>query len=495
MAVLLGVPSARAVSNDPLAGVHHPVSTHSGAAQHEFDNGLLLLYAFNPEEAIYHFQAAVQRDPRLAMAYWGIAVAAGPNVNTNYDLDRARIGAEAAAQARSLAANASPEERAYIDAVSLRYTARSQAQILSAELAYAQAMDALARRYPNDLDASTLAAESYMDLTPLDMWQRDGRPTQYTHHVIALLEGVLRRDPAHVGANHYLIHAYEDSPTPGAALASARRLAALPLPPAAEHLAHMPEHIFLRTGQYAEANAAGERAVALFRTYLTQQHANVHDGYFHHDLQMLEYGEMMAGNWGKAHAAASEAAAQVNDSAAEVECFLRFRRDRELLALPAPSVPDVRWHFARALAEARTGDVSSSRAELQAIANNREPQGQIARDLVVAELDARARRDDAAIAALRDAVHVQDALSSAEPPRWYYPVRESLGARLLLAHHDAEAAAVFEADLRRNPGNPRSLFGLAAALAHDDPARSRRTQAEFARAWRNADSKISVATL
>jgi len=490
--------AAGAFASEPrYALAHHPVSTGQPAAQLEFDQGLTLLYAFNPEEATFHFQQAVRADPKLAMAYWGIALAAGPNVNTAYDLQRVNIGREAIAAARAPSAHANDEERGYVDALAARYAVANAAQIPGAQIAYANAMGDLSRRFSGDLDAKTLYAESLMDLTPLHMWHRDGSPNRYTRQVLALLEDVLHRDPNQLGANHYLIHAYEDSPTPQAALRAAQHLTNLPLPPGAEHLAHMPAHIFMRTGDYDAAIRSSLRSVAMFKSYLGQQHSDVHNGYYHHDLQVLDYAYMMSGQWSKAREVAGAVASQVNDNGAAVETYLRFRRWREVLALPAPAQPGLRWRWAQGMAQAGTHDLGGASATLAWLSSlhDNDPRTGIARSLLTASLDEAAHRDDHAIVELRNAVALEDGLASKEPPPWYYPIRESLGARLALAGRYGDAQRVFEEDLRRNPGNPRSLFGLARVLAKTDPAKAPGVEASFRRAWRHADEPLSLESL
>ncbi|HEY4440385.1 MAG TPA: hypothetical protein VGN14_07990 [Candidatus Elarobacter sp.] len=484
-------------SGAPAALAHHAVTTRSAAAQSEFDQGLTLMYAFNPEEATFHFQEAIRADPTCAMAYWGIALAAGPNVNTTYDDQRASIGREAIAAARGSNVRASDEERGYVDALARRYAAASAAQIPAAQNAYAAAMAALARRYPNDPDAETLAAEALMDLTPLAMWRHDGSPNGNTRRVIAMLDDVLRRDPAHLGANHYLIHAWEDAPDPRPALVAARRLATLDLPPAAEHLAHMPAHIFTKVGDYDAAIAASLRAVALFRAYIPQQHSAVHNGYYPHDLQVLDYAYMMTGQWAKARDVATEVAHQVDDNGAAADTYVRFHRWRELRSLPAPSQPGLRWRWAQGMAAAGSSDMRSAQATLSWLdsLHDRDPRTGIARDLLGASIDARSHRDDRAIASLRDAVRLEDGLAIKEPPAWYYPIRETLGARLALAHRYREAEQTFNDDLRRNPANPRSLYGLAQVEMKTDPGRAAQMQAAYRRAWSHADTPLSLDAL
>jgi tetratricopeptide (TPR) repeat protein len=473
------------------------VTTAHPDAQHEFDTGLTLLYAFNPEEATFHFQEAARIDPQLAMAYWGIGLAAGPNVNTDYDLGRAAIGRAAVAQAGLVSAGASPEEKALIDALGKRYDVANAAQILAAEYAYAQAMGDVSRRFPGDLDVKTLYAESLMDLTPLQMWRPDGSPNRYTRQVIALLSDVLAHDPDALGANHYFIHAYEYSNTPQAALESARRLARLTPPPGAEHLAHMPAHILIRVGDYDGAIAASLASIGLFHTYLGKEHSDVHNSYFHHDLQVLDYAYVMSGQWQKARDTATQIAEQVSDNGAAAETYLRFHRYRELLALPAPAEPGLRWRFAQGLAQAGTGDRDGARATLAWIdsLHDADPRTGIARALLAVSLETSGRRDDAAIADLRRAVKLEDGLKIKEPPAWYYPIRETLGARLALDRRYADAQHVFEDDLARNPQNPRSLYGLARVLAKTDPRRAPAAAAAFARSWRHADSQLTLEQL
>jgi tetratricopeptide (TPR) repeat protein len=488
----LGLTVAVARADDAL--IHHHVSTAHADAQHEFDIGLTLMYAFNPEEASYHFAQAANIDPQLAMAYWGLALAAGPNINTDYELQRARVGREAIAAARKLEAHASPEERAYIEALAPRYNASTSGQIAAAQTAYANAMGEIVRRFPNDLDAKTLYAESLMDLTPLRMWNHDDSPARYTRQVIGLLDDVLRRNPQHVGATHLYIHTYEDSRTPQAALSAARHLAALTLPTGAEHLAHMPSHIFNRVGDYDGAIRANLKALAMFRQYLPQEHSDIHNPYYHHDFQVLNFAYMMSGQWAKAHDAAIQIANQVGDNAAGVETYLRFHKWQELLALAPPQAPDLRWRFAHAMAATATGDLAEGRSTLQWLdsLHDRDPRTGIASATLAAQIDVEERHDAQAIDELRRAVVLQDSLPSREPPAWYYPIRETLGARVALAGRYADAQRVFEDDLRRNPNNPRSLFGLAQVLQKTAPARAGAATAAYQRAWHDADAPLTL---
>ena len=202
---------------------HHTISTKSPEAQRFFDQGLTLVFAFNHEEAARAFRRASELDPQSAMAFWGIALALGPCINLDVDPPHEKAAYEAVQKALSLVPGATERERAYIQALAKRYSSDSKVDLRKLDADYANAMRELSKHYPDDLDAATLYAESLMDLHPWKQWTLDGRPTEGTEEIIAVLESVLRRDPNHLGANHYYVHATESSPHPERALASAKR--------------------------------------------------------------------------------------------------------------------------------------------------------------------------------------------------------------------------------------------------------------------------------
>src|SRR6266853_4473828 len=251
-----------------LGEVHHPVSTKNSQAQQFFDQGLKLVFGFNHDEARKSFQRAAELDPKLAMAWWGVSLTLGPNYNLPVDPEREKAGYDAAQRAVALKPNASESERAYIGAVAVRYSNDPKADLHQLDVIYKDAMSKLAARYPDDLDAVTLYAESAMNLNPWKLWTADGKPAEGTEEIVATLESVLKRDPNHLGANHYYIHAVEASPHPERALPSAARLEKLA--PGAGHLVHMPAHIYMRTGDYLRAAHANERAVEADRTYVAE---------------------------------------------------------------------------------------------------------------------------------------------------------------------------------------------------------------------------------
>src|ERR1700731_1860354 len=249
-----------------LGDLHHPVSTKNPQAQQFFDQGLRFIYAFNHDEAGRSFQHAAELDPKLAMAYWGVAEAVGPNYNDPADPDRYQHAHSAVQQAVDLSEQASPSDRAYIQALAKRFPADPKSDLKKAAEDYRDAMRQVVSEFPDDLDAATLFAEAGMNLHPWGLWHIDGSPEAGTEEVVAALESVMKRDPNHLGAIHYYIHAVEASPTPERALAGANRLAALA--PGAGHIVHMPAHIYIRTGDYEAAVKTNQQAATVDRAYI-----------------------------------------------------------------------------------------------------------------------------------------------------------------------------------------------------------------------------------
>jgi tetratricopeptide (TPR) repeat protein len=480
-----------------LGNLHHPVSTHSPEAQQFFDQGLRLIYAFNHEEAARSFRRAADLDPKLAIAYWGIAEAVGPNYNDPASDDRFQQAHEAIQKAVDLSANASPSDQAYIQAMALRFPADLKADRRQAAEAYHDAMREVMKKFPDDLDAATLFAESGMDLHPWGLWHPDGTPETGTEEIVAALESVIRRDPNHMGAVHYYIHAVEASPSPERALAGANRLASLA--PAAGHIVHMPAHVYIRTGDYASAVKTNQEAAAVDRAYIKSSGAQgiYPMMYYSHNLHFIAMCSAMNGDYAEAKKNADLLAEHVGPHVKDMpplEGFMtipmavdvRFHRWDDILKMPQPDpsmkTATVFWHFARGMALAATGKVSQAEEEHKIIAeaekntpedvvftmpvnNKAKDIMKIAQNVLGAKI-AMTKKDNAgAIAMLTEAVAVQDSLKYGEPPDWFFPVRESLGAALLMNGDAAGAEKVFRADLERNPRNPRSLFGLQEALS------------------------------
>src|SRR6267154_5563679 len=278
-----------------LGSWHHPVSTNKPEAQRFFDQGLSLVFAFNHDEAVRSFKRAAEIDPEMAMAWWGVALALGPNINQAVDLAHEEAAYDAAQKASALAKNKPEGERAYIEALAKRYSLDPKSDLKKLAVTYKNAMGELSRKYPDDLDAATLYAESMMDLRPWQLWNADGKPAEGTEEIVAVLESVLKRNPNHPGAIHYYIHTVEASPNPDRALAYASRLAQLM--PMAGHLVHMPAHIYERTGDYEAAARSNEDAAAADRAYLTNAGGPGIYGlmYYSHNLHFLAIAYTMEG--------------------------------------------------------------------------------------------------------------------------------------------------------------------------------------------------------
>ena len=509
---------------DGLGDHTHPVTTGSELAQRYFDQGLALSFGFNHDAAIDSFREAARLDPDCAMCSWGIAFAWGPNINAPMGPEAGRAAWEAIQEAQRRAPKASAVEREYIDALAKRYAADPNADRAALDRAFADAMRGLHERHPDDLDAATLYAESLMDLTPWNYYTPEGKPREETLVVIRVLESVLERDPQHIGANHYLIHTFEEY-EPERAEAAADRLASLA--PDAGHLVHMPTHIYWRVGRYDDAVALNEQAAAADVAYFAWcRSSKTYATYYNHNLHFLWAAAASQGRGDLALTTARRLAANIPLEEVPALPFLedwwptplftlaRFGRWDAVLAEPQP--PDslryatAVWHYARGLALARLGrldDAQAEYAELEKAANDPElaklvfdPAGGTAQErLRVGQHHLRgelaaARGDlEAAAAALEEAVWVQDSMNYIEPPAWYFPARQALGAVLLQDGRAAEAEAVYRKDLEQYPKNGWSLFGLAQALRAQDKAQDAQwAETGFANAWAKADVKLAA---
>src|SRR5438270_7737329 len=478
-----------------LGDLHHPVSTSNAEAQKFFDQGLRFIYAFNHDEAARSFGHAAELDPKLAMAYWGVAEAVGPNYNDPASDDRFKRAHEAIQKAGDLSAAASPVEKAYIQAMALRFPGGDADRRQAAE-AYHDAMREVAKKFPDDLDAATLFAESGMNLHPWGLWHQDGTPEAGTEEIVSTLESVIKRDPNHLGAVHYYIHAVEASNSPERALAGANRLAALA--PGAGHIVHMPAHIYIRTGDYEAAVKTNEQAAAIDRSYIkTAGTQGIYPMmYYSHNLHFIAMCAAMNGNYPEAKKNAEMLAAHVAPGVKmmpPLEGFMtipmavdvRFHKWDTILAMkqpdPSMKITTVFWHFSRGMALAGKGKAAEAEAEYKIVseAEKATPEDMVfampvnnkAKDImkiaenVLGAKIALAKQDVAgAVTMLQEAVATQDTLKYSEPPDWFFPVRESLGAALLAKGDGTGAEKVFREDLDRNPRNPRSLYGLQQAL-------------------------------
>jgi len=499
-------------------GAHHKrISTRVSATQQYFDQGLRLVYGFNHAEAIRSFTRAAELDPTCAMCYWGIALAHGPHVNAPMD-SASGVAAYAAVQkALSLKSHATAPERVYIEALAQRYEEDPPTDRARLDISYSRAMGKVVKTYPKDLDAATLYAESLMDLRPWNYWRPDGTPYPGTKEIVHQLESVLTRNPDHPGACHYYIHAVE-AVNPKAAVPCAERLAQLM--PGEGHMVHMPAHIYIRVGRWNDAIQANHHAIHSDEVFIEGQHPmGVYPlAYYPHNIHFLAFASTMAGRSAQAIEAANTLTSKVNLDAARQVGLLQemlpyhvltlttFGKWDKILAAPLPP-EDIRFssamaHYARGVAHAAKAEWAEAQEALDRVtagdaATPEGAEGKTALSIAVHALSgeiATRRGDlDMGITHFKEAAKIEDAGLYFEPPKWYYPIRHSLGAVLLKAGQYAEAEKVYREDLRRFPENGWSLFGLAQALrAQGKESDAVAEEARFRRAWVDTDVTLTA---
>lgn len=502
-----------------FTGYSRKVTTRFPDAQAWFDQGLQLLYGFNHDEAIRSFERAAEVDPSCAMAWWGAAYARGIHINNPVmKAEQSRLANEAAAKATAVLDDESPVEAALVRALVTRYAWPAPEDRKPLDEAYAAEMEAVWHDFPTDPDVGALLAESLMNLQPWDLWTAEGEPKGRALEIAAVLERVLASTPKHPGANHFYIHAIEASPWPQRGVDAANRLAKLV--PGSGHLVHMPSHIHIRTGRYADAVETNQRAITADEAYFAKSPPpEFYSIYFLHNIHFLAYAAMMEGRYETALAAARKIEKQIPPSFLKefvvladgfmptaLHVLIRFGKWDEILAETAP--PEWRLaslaehHFARAVALANLGRIEESRAEIfeidkvaaqltddWLIGNNKAADVlAVARQMAKGELAFHSGRRDEAFKMFAAAVELEEALAYDEPPGWMQPVRHAWGALLLADHQPAAAEEVYRADLKRHPNNAWSLLGLEQSL------RSQRRSAEadelapqVRAAWARAD--------
>ena len=514
---------------DGLGDYSRPVASRHPEVQRWFDQGLNLTYGFNHDAAERSFLRATELDPECAMCWWGASLVLGPHVNAGMDPAINAAAWDRLQLAQAAAANAPEREQAFVRALSARYSEQPAEDRRPLDEAYARAMAELARQYPDDLDAATLYAESLMNLQPWDYWDEQGKPKGNTEAFVAQLESIIERNPDHPGALHLYIHAVEASNAPERGVAAADRLRTLV--PAAGHLVHMPAHIYARVGRYGDAVIANQKAIQADDAYLAacRPTPGVYPlGYVPHNHHFLWFAATMGGASATAFDAAESTHERTSDPAlmrtpgfeamqnfalTPLFAMVRFGRWDDIVATPAPAsdLPYMlaMWNYAQGIAAVRQGRIDLAKthhAELARAVADPAIEAmrvwerysvvhgvRIAERVLAAELQRVAGDSGAAIAALREAVLIEDDLPYDEPPAWHLPVRHSLGAVLLAEGMPTEAETVYREELRRNPENGWSLYGLnQALLAQGDAGEATEVGQRFERAWANADVKLAA---
>lgn len=511
-----------------LGAYHFPITSTKPGVARWFDQALMLTYGFNHEAAERSYLRAAEIDPDCAMCWWGAALVLGPHVNAGMDAANVTKAWDRIGRARAAGARATERERDYIEALATRYAKHPPKDRKPLDQAYADAMGRLAAKYPDDIDAQVMHAESLMDLQPWDYYDAAFRPKGNTAEIVSALEAAIARNPNHAGALHLYVHAVEASADPQRGAIAADRLRALI--PGSGHLVHMPAHIYSRVGRWWDAVIANQVAIRADADYLAACRPNMASlypmGYVPHNFHFLWFAASMAGDSAVAREAALETAKRTGDhdlmrtpGMEGLQHYwmtpwfdrVRFGRWNEItgVANPAPDLPypSAIWHYAQGMADVRQQRLDGAAAhlvELTRLADDpamakhlvwdRYPlsyAARIAKLTLAAEL-AQARGDRAAgIAALREAATIEDAIPYDEPPGWHAPVRQSLGAMLLADGQAAAAETAYHQDLVRNPSNGWSLFGLAQAQAaqHKD-AEAAQARKQFDAAWTHADVKL-----
>jgi tetratricopeptide (TPR) repeat protein len=506
---------------------HHPIRTNSKEAQEYFDQGITLVYGFNHEEAALAFQRAAELDPASPMPLWGIALALGPNYNADVDAASEKLAWDTIQNAKSLSVHAPQVEQDYVASLATRYSGDTKPDYKKLSQDYAAAMKALSAKYPDDLDAATMYAESLMVLHPWKLWATDGKPGEDTPEIVRVLESVLAREPNHAGANHYYIHAVEASANPDRALMSAHRLESMV--PRAGHLVHMPAHIYERTGYYDAALKSNVEAAKVDAVYAENAKAtgSMYDLIYHsHNEHFAAMAASMQGNYAAARKSAEAMTERLMphvNTMPMLDSFImtpiwvdtRFGKWSEILSRREPAKELVNthamWRYSRAVAFAQQGKTSEAEKERELLSREAAAippdtlfgeQNKVSDVLGIAVHAAEARIaaaqgfNDSAIVHWQQAVALQDKLNYDEPADWYYPVRESLGAALLKNGKASEAEQVFREDLRQSPRNPRSLFGLRESLrVQGKESDAAWVERQFEAGWKHADTKLNLAGL
>jgi tetratricopeptide (TPR) repeat protein len=517
---------------DNLGSLQHTITTASPDAQRYFNQGLALSYAFNHAEAIRSFRQAVALDADCAMCYWGVAYALGPNINAPLSPDAAKEAFAAIEQARTRAGKATAKEQAYIAALAKRYAPDPNAARAPLDAAYAAAMKDVVTKFPEDLDAVTIYAQSLMDTAPWNYWNPDGSPRPFTTDVLTALESVLQRKNDHIGAIHFYIHAVEASPNPGRAEQYADRLPALA--PGAGHLVHMPAHIHLRTGRYHDASTANENAIKADAAYQAGNRASgnmMYDiGYVPHNPHFFVLSASLEGRSADALRAANDVRGKMHQEMLRDPSMggmvqhmmltptfakLRFAMWDDVLAepLPAEDLPYMRAiaHAARAMAHSAAGRFADAERDLTVVmaakgdaslktmyvssVNVASAVADIAYEVAAGDLRARQKRAGEAARHFATAVGMEDKLTYMEPPDWPIPVRQLQGAALLSLGRAAEAEAAFRGDLKKFPNNGWSLSGLRAsriAQGREGDGEVGALDMQFKQAWGRADVKLEA---
>ena len=510
---------------------HYPVTTNSEKAQKYFNQGFILNYGFNHAEASRSFRQAIHSDPECAMAYWGLAYVLGPNYNAPMDPGVLSSANEAINNARLNLHNASEKEKDLIEALAKRYPKNKEEDPAPYYEAYANAMRALAKKYPDDVDIVVMTAESLMNLHPWDMFTKSGAIQPWTQEILTLLETALAKKPDHPQGMHLYIHAMESSPNPEKATEFANTLRFRV--PGSGHLMHMPSHLYINTGNYHEGTLANERAVVVDSTYVESCHeAGIYPlSYYPHNWHFLAACAALEGKGKRALEASRYMANYVVDqnlmyesSWATLQHFymipsyimVKFANWDKILNEPKPDekliYPTAVWHYAQGMALANKQKFKEASVHLQKVKeikkdttlkhltvfgiNNFHDLVYIAEHVLEGEIAQLNGNYDKAINLLKKAVAKEDELAYNEPPDWFFSVRHLLGDVYLKAEMYSEAERVYQEDLLEFKENGWALKGLQLSLEKQNKTKeAKEIEKRFNDAWQWAEVELKSSVI
>ena len=514
---------------DGLDVLEFPVTTNNRLAQKYINQGMVLAYGFNHAEAARSFYYATKLDSNCAMAYWGFAYVLGPNYNAGMEPDNYQRAYNAIQKAKELAENnASRKEKDLIDALSKRYVQFPVGDRGNLDLEYSNALREVYSNYSNDADVAVLYAESIMDMSPFDLWDKKGNPKERTNEIIEVVNKALEIDPKHVGAHHFKIHMLEASLHPEDALESAK-IFDDDLVPGAGHLIHMPSHVYIRTGDYHKGTLANIRAVAVDSSYIATCNAQgaYPIAYFPHNYHFMAATAALEGN--------SELALKASYNVAKHSSTIlmkepgwgtlqhfytipfyinvKFGKWSEILELenevPSLKYPSAILNYARGMAFLRLDEIEKAKKELRSLEtfaadaslkeisiweiNSVDVLVQIARNVLKAEILANQSKYSESIVLLQEAIEIEDSLNYNEPPDWFFSVRHHLGAVQIEAALYNDAIDTYKEDLIRLPKNGWALHGLKLAYENlNNLDKVKEVEELREKSWENADIVLST---
>ncbi|ESU18939.1 hypothetical protein FCR2A7T_23450 [Flavobacterium cauense R2A-7] len=508
--------------------INYKITTKNPEAQKYFNQGLALAYGFNHAEAARSFYYATKLDPECAMCFWGFTYVLGPNYNAGMEPDNYERAYKAIQTALKLSDKASENEKALINALSKRYVEKPVEDRKDLDIAYSNAMKAVSARFPGDNDINALFAESVMDLHPWDLYEKNGKPKPWTPEIVGLFEKILKKDPKHIGANHFYIHAVEASNTPQRGYAAAKFFDDGNAK-SFGHLTHMASHIYIRTGDYHKGTIANINACKVDSAYVTMCHAQgaYPIGYYPHNYHFMAGTATLEGNSKWAMLGATETSKLVhpkNMILPGLETLqhyyvipyfvaVKFGKWDAILKMKLVSdtlkYPKAISHYARGMAYLGKNDLRNAKAELirlEVLANDKDLEKMtiwqinsmssivnIAAKVLNAEILASEKNYTQSIHLLQKAVAIEDGLNYNEPPDWFFSVRHHLGAVFIEAGKYNDAIKVYEEDLKQFPKNGWAHHGLK--LAYEKLGNKQKVaemEQLIAKSWATADVKIST---